>query len=81
MYWFLSVPESRRLLQTIRTTEAVQVKPQEEVILSASFGSGRGSWWMYRVTPIPVHDPNPCSRRPRRAGITEARVARTEAMD
>ena len=78
MYWVLSV---HRIAETIRTTEAVQVKPQEEVVLCASFGSGRGSRWTYRVTPIPVHDPNKISRNHRRAGIREALVARAEVLE
>jgi len=73
--------ESRRLVQTIRTTEAVQVKPQEEVVLCASFGSGRGSRWTYRVSPTPVHDPNQISRNHGRAGIREVLVARAEVHE
>ena len=50
-------------------------------VLCASSGSGRGSRWTYRVTPIPVHDPNQISRNHRRAGIGEALVARAEVHE
>ena len=44
---------SRRLVRTVRTTEAIRLEGWEETLLAASTFPGRGNRWSYQIVPLP----------------------------
>ena len=61
---------SRRLVQTVRTTEVVHINGHEEVTLNIDNSSARGNW-RYQITPIPL---------PRRYSVVSGRPSRSSDM-